>query len=305
MARTLTVARLAVIGAAVVASGSGLPAVARSQGTRPRFVAAPPFNVAVGPDFYRQPMTLADLNHDQRPDLVIIEPDEARVRVYLNLGNGTFDLITTPALIEDITPSAVAVADVGSPFASSDAGRPDGRPDIVVGGNGGEVEVLFGRGDGLFDVPENLIEPDATVEIVGLVIGDFDPGNGLDVALLDDDGVVLLCNDGAANFLQCSGDEPIEAGVFPIDIVGGDFNGDGRIDVAVLDGDDRRVWPFFGNGDATFTAGASVDVAGEAPPTSTWPWISTSVGSTTTPATTSWSPTTATSANFWEWRSSA
>lgn len=265
MATTSMMGRLAVIGAAAVMSVSGSRTIARAQAIRPRFVPLAPLNVAVGPSFYRQPMALADVNGDQRPDLVAIEPDDLRVGVFVNVGDGGFDLVATPELVEDVTPSAVAVADVGSPFASSGAGRPDGRPDIVVGGDDGEVEVLFGRGDGQFERPEGAIEPDATDEVIGLVIADFDPGNGLDVVLLDESGLVLLCNDGRGVFRECSGDEAIPAGDGPVDIVGGDFNGDGRADVAVLDGDSQRVWPFLGTGDATFFApGASVDVAGDA-----------------------------------------
>jgi VCBS repeat protein len=259
-----TVQRVGVTAAAALVLGGPLAGAARAQSVRPHFMPQAPFAVEVGFDAGRQALALADVNGDQRLDLVAIAPDESRVDVYLNLGNGSFDLVATPGLIEDLTPTSVAVADVASPFSSDRAGRPDGKPDIIVGGDGGEVEVLFGRNDGQFDPPESVVEPDATFDIIGLVVGDFAPGNGLDVALLDDDGVVLLCNDGYGNLTQCSGDEAIETGLYPLEIAGGDFNGDGRPDLAVLDGDEQLVWPLLGNGDASFAMRNPVSVAGEA-----------------------------------------
>jgi hypothetical protein len=251
------------IGAAFATCNIATPDVVRGQAL-PRFVAQPPLVVAVGPDAGRHAMVLADVNGDERPDLVAIDPDEGRVLVFINTGHGAFDLVATPGLIEDITPTAVAIGDVSSPFASAAGGAPDGKADIVVGGDVGEVEVLFGRGDGQFDAPESVIEPDATSDIVGLVLGDFDPGHGLDVALLDEDGLVLLCNDGFGNLSSCSVDDAIETGFDPIDIAAGDFDGDGLRDVAVLDCGDQRVWPFFNGGDQGFVAGPPIDVAGEA-----------------------------------------
>lgn len=242
----------------------GTPALAQFT---PRFETLAPLSVNIGADPGKHSFVLADVNDDRRPDLITIEPDQGRVDVYINQGNGTFDLVATPGLAGDVTPSAVAVADIGSPFASSQAGKPDGIPDIVVGGDGGEVEVLFGHNDGQFDTPsdDEVVEPDATSDIVGLVVGDFDEGNGTDVAALDSDGLVLLCNDGSGNLSACTGDTALEVGGdFPTKIVAGDFNGDANLDVAVLNPDDQKVGFLLGNGDGTFGTLSTVDVTVEA-----------------------------------------
>src|SRR5512147_3224671 len=114
---------------------TGTPALAQFT---PRFETLAPFSVSIGADPGKHSFVLADVNDDGLLDVVAIEPDQSRVDVYLNQGNGTFDLVSTPG-DGDITPTSVAVADVGSTFDSNEAGKPDGKPDIIVGGDGGEV----------------------------------------------------------------------------------------------------------------------------------------------------------------------
>ncbi|HSQ00588.1 MAG TPA: VCBS repeat-containing protein, partial [Candidatus Dormibacteraeota bacterium] len=243
---------------------TGTPAVAQFT---PRFQTLAPFSVSIGADPGKHSFVLADVNDDRLLDVITIEPDQTRVDVYINQGNGTFDLVSTPGLANDVTPTSVAVGDIGSPFASDQAGKPDGFPDIVVGGDGGEVEVLFGHNDGQFDTPSDseVLEPNATSDIVGLVTGDFDEGNGIDVAVLDADGLVLLCNDGNGKLSACTGDTALGVGgAAPSKIVSGDFNADANLDVAVLNPDEQNVGILLGHGDGTFEAVTTVDVTAEA-----------------------------------------
>jgi hypothetical protein len=249
----------------VVALFAASPALAQ-QGFSPRFETLAPLSVSIGADQGKNSFVLADVNDDQRPDLITIEPDEDRVDVYINMGNGTFDLVATPGA-GGITPSAVGVGDVGSPFASNEAGKPDGIPDIIVGGDLGEVALLFGHNNGQFDSPseDDVIEPDPTGNILGLVIGDFDEGNGRDVALLDEEGVVLLCNDGNGTLATCTGDDALAVGgQSPVKIAQGDFDGDGNLDVVVLNSEEQNVGVLLGNGDGTFDAVVNVDVTVQA-----------------------------------------
>lgn len=229
----------------------------------PRFGTLAEFEVKIGGDPGKQSFALADVNNDQRRDLIAIDTGDERISVYLNQGDGTFALEQTPETFEDMTPYSVAVADVTSPFSTSD-GKPDGIPDILVGGDLGGVQVLAGFNDGRFETQQTTFAEDDTSFIIGMVTGDFDEGNGLDVAVLDEDGVIVLCNDGNGNLGVCSGEDPIEIGIDPRRIVGGDFDADADLDVAVLDGEEQTVFVIRGNGDGTLQEPASVNVRLEA-----------------------------------------
>ena len=216
----------------------------------PHFKPLPAFNLSVGPDVGVQAFVLADVNGDTHPDLIAIDQPNNNVNVLLGDGKGNF---TFHAAYEAPgTPTAVAVADVASPFASDAQGDRDGNPDIIVGSDQGDLWILLGRGDGNFDPHEqdfsDILDADA---VVGLAVGDF--GNGApDIAVGDDiDCVYFLCNE-KGNFVNCDTDVLDTTGSGMIDIVAGDFNGDGKLDIATLNQDSNDVSPIFGNGDGTF-----------------------------------------------------
>jgi len=227
----------------------------------PRFAVGTTVAVAVGPEAGRQPFSLADVNDDGRLDLITIDPENDRVAVYLRLEDGTFDLVATPEV--DMTPTAVAVADIASPFASDDAGAPDGKPDIIVGGDAGEVQIVLGRNDGQFDPPEQELDELETLSIVGIAVGDFDDASDTSIALLDDFGVYMLCNENGT-LSACGAEAGIDLDGVPTELVSGDFDADADLDLVVLLGVDQRIVPLFGTGDATFDVGNSASVAGEA-----------------------------------------
>src|SRR5262245_13257502 len=96
-----------------------------------RFRTNQPIPLSVGdvPGF--NPFTLADVNGDGKPDLIAVDDPNTNVNVLLGNGDGTFQ---DPVAYEAPDgPVSVAVADVSSPFASSTQGRPDNKPDIIVG----------------------------------------------------------------------------------------------------------------------------------------------------------------------------
>jgi hypothetical protein len=251
MARATTFGMLGLAGLLGVA-----PAANGQAGFRPRFAAQAPFAMPVGPGAGRQAAALADLDGDRRPDLVAIAPDADQVVVRLNDGDGSFAAPTAHDLA--ITPTAVAVADVASP-----AGAPDGVPDLLLGGDAGELQILPGLGGGAVDAGGEPLDLGDASEIVGLALGELDGVAGADVAVLDVDGVLALCN-AAGTLAPCAATGLLPTGTQPIEILAGDFDGDGLSDVVVLDGVDQLVRPFFGQGGGILSAGNPINVSGEA-----------------------------------------
>lgn len=217
-----------------------------------RFRALDPIPVSAGDDAGPQAATLADVNDDMRLDLIVVSPDDDQVAVLLGRGNGTFD---PPRMYEvESSPTAVAVADFGSPFGSSDAGDSDGKVDLIVANDDGFAEILLGRGDGDFDPPEQDLSEilDDAFELLGIVIGDFDRNGRNDLALLDYfEDVFLLCNE-SGSLASCPSGLIETGGEGAFAIAGGDFDGDAFLDLAVLNRDSRDLSPIFGNGAGSF-----------------------------------------------------
>lgn len=227
-----------------------LLASAEAQSTL-HFRALEPIAFAVGEEAGSQAFTLADLNGDARLDLVVIDRDNDQFAVLLGNGDGTFAAARFYEL-ED-TPTAVAVADFASPFASEAQGDLDGHPDVVVAQEDGAAVIFLGRGDGDFDPPEqDISEVLDSAELVGFVVDDFDRNGRPDLALLDAfDEVYFLC-DLAGNLSPCPTDVLETLGEDPVAIVGGDFDGDTFRDVAVLNLGSRDLSPIYGRGNGLF-----------------------------------------------------
>ena len=215
------------------------------------FRALDPIPIPVGADAGPQAFTLADVNKDGRLDVIAVEHDNGRVAVLLGRGDGSFDAAREFDI--DGTPTAVAVADLSSPFASDSSGDADGNVDIVVGDEDGFAFVLLGRGDGNFDPPEQeLDEVLDTSEIIGLAIADFDGNGRPDVAFLDAfDEVYFLCDD-RGNLAPCQTDVLDTGGTGAAAIASGNFDPDHIIDLAVVSRDSGDYSVFYGGGDSSF-----------------------------------------------------
>lgn len=86
-------------------------------------------------------ITVADLNDDGFPDLVVVNEGSNSVSVLLNDGSGHFPTATTYGV--GSSPLSVAVGDLNS----------DGVPDLITANSGSNnMSVLLGKGDGTFTV---------------------------------------------------------------------------------------------------------------------------------------------------------
>ncbi len=194
----------------------------------------------------------ADVNGDGNNDLVVADypnsstGDKGGIYVMLGHGDGTF---ATPVLYAaGPAPGAVAIDDVNN----------DGKLDLVVAssqaGLTNGIAVLLGNGDGTFQAA--VASPSAGGSYVAT--GDFN-GDGKKDIVLSNGAIQLGKGDGtfAAAAFTLPASPGTETGAPAV----GDFNNDGKLDVALNLPPGETSGPFIsiflGNGDGTFTAGAS------------------------------------------------
>ena len=182
-----------------------------------------------------QPFTIlsADLNGDNKPDLVTTDSRDGLVGVLLNTPSapGTFgapQLISIPGS----GPGAVqymyaAVADLEG----------NGLPDLLVA-SGVAVLILpqLAGAPGTFGSPVVLFS--GTAALHSLALGDLN-GDGIpDIALVDDAGVTLLFTAVSNGTVTISGTKTVytnlKTGAYPAVAIA-DLNGDGRNDVVIAD----------------------------------------------------------------------
>jgi hypothetical protein len=145
-----------------------------------RFSVPVPFALAVG-----------DLNGDGNLDLAIVEyfgSGEESIAIYLGDGQGGFK--KSASYLSGVQTTSIAVADFNG----------DGRQDVAVANNAGDLKVFFGTGKGTLKRP-------ATYKIGGtpwaIAAGDLNGDHHPDLAVTNISGnISVLLNDGTGKFLK-------------------------------------------------------------------------------------------------------
>lgn len=192
-------------------------------------------------------VTLADMDGDGFPDILIANDNAEVVTVVPSNGDGTF----APPYV--VRTEALPIMPIGADMNG------DGLNDLVTAhsvGNGGDIAVSLNNGDGTF---QPHVEIDSGQSHYEVAAADLDGDGDTDLATVDvEDSATVFLNDGSGtNFAitQLPG-EVINGYLNAIAIDIGDIDNDGRPDVVAANwtGNDIGVW--FNNGDGTFERSA-------------------------------------------------
>jgi hypothetical protein len=188
---------------------------------------------------------VANLNGDNKLDIVVANSLDSDVSVYMGNGDGTFQPRVNYSL--STFPAYVAIGDLNG----------DGKPDLAValfGSQNNVVSVLLNNGDGTFSAPVNYPTAGGCSFVA---IGDL-TGDG-------NQDLMLACANQAVSILYGNGNgtfqAPVNYSVAASALVLADFNGDGKMDFAVVGGSTGSVGGptvtvFLNNGGGNFGAGA-------------------------------------------------
>src|SRR3989442_222466 len=244
--------RLLLLVAAALFFLSALPNPALAQTVS--FVARKDFAAGAFP----RSVVVGDFNGDGRSDLAVAT--DGGVSVLLGNGDGTFQPARTFAVFIGRFQSShrsIAVGDFNG----------DGVQDLAVAIKGfhghGDVSVHLGNGDGTVRAALYLNTGGSPWFIT---VADFN-GDGvqdLAVATYDTDNMICPCEYTQSWLGNGDGTFTRRAAVYvtnPQSLAVGDLNGDGRPDLAVANPMDNTVSVLLGNGDGTFQAAPTYDIA--------------------------------------------
>ena len=232
-----------------------------------------------------------DLNGDGTPDLVVASAATGEITVYLGIGQGRFanpatynagghpvsiasadlsgsgrqDIIAANGADRTVSvlrgagdgtlgPSHTYSTGVDADLIAVGSLRGDGKQDVAIASvSGRKLAVLLNDGHGSLSISSSQALARTPVSIT---ISHFSNGSLADLALANDDGTVsVLLGRGDGKF------EPLAllniASSKLSFVLSGDFNRDGKVDLAVAQPDGRLLTVLLGNGDGSFTRGAS------------------------------------------------
>ena len=206
-----------------------------------------------GSGSYPESVATADLNGDNKLDIIVANSHTYNVGVFLNTGNGTFSAQTTYSTDFDSYPCCVAAADVNG----------DNKPDIIVANvGGGSVRVFLNTGNGtfstqttystgLYSYPISM----ATVDVNG------DNKHDIIIANYGANNVGVFLNTGSGTFstqtTYSTGD-----GSAPYSVTTADVNGDNKSDIIVVLIGSGAVGVLLSNGSGTFADVMTVQLPG-------------------------------------------
>ncbi|HEX4809538.1 MAG TPA: VCBS repeat-containing protein [Bryobacteraceae bacterium] len=204
-------------------------------------------------------LAIADVNHDGKRDILVVNTTSETVTVLLGDGRGHFRVAPGAACPTGPHPNDIAVGDFNG----------DGNLDMVIPDTETpKLTILLGDGKGGFSPsPHSPFVTTSQPHVHGVAVGDFHSDGKLDVVTdsWGHDQILLLPGDGAGN-LGLPG-RAFHTGRRPYQrLRSADFNKDGKPDVVTTDMNDNAVSILLGDGKGGFVdAPGSPFAAGVSP----------------------------------------
>jgi hypothetical protein len=181
---------------------------------------------------YPPSLTVADVNNDNKPDIIIANQNENTIGIILNPGNGTFTSQNLIPLEFGTAPTSPLVFDINV----------DNKPDIVFANYGGNsVSILFKSGDGMF-LTRNTYPTGSESQPTFVSVVDVNQDDKVDIVVVNSNknNVGILLNSGDGTFLTQS-TYPTGNNSNPRCVSVVDLNGDNKPEIIVANHDLNNI----------------------------------------------------------------
>jgi hypothetical protein len=195
----------------------------------------------VTPVFSAGPMVAGDFNKDGNLDVAAVRQGGNWFMLFLGNGKGR---LLPPTDVAAVAPMSIAAADFNG----------DGNLDVATG-NGKNLSVFFGKGNGTFYTPVNYGAGSNLGNRNSFIAAlDLNGDGKADLAVITQPSnahpsvIAIMLNNGIGGFLPAV---QYTLSGSPLNLAFADFNGDGKLDMAACDVN-NYISVFLGHGDGTF-----------------------------------------------------
>jgi FG-GAP-like repeat len=201
---------------------------------------------------------VADFNKDKFPDIVVANPEDSSIIIFLGDGKGNFTKAKGSPFFANSFPNDIAITDFNK----------DGNPDLCVANTEvSALSVFSGDGNGYFQqVEKSPFKVHSRPHTHGIAVADFNGDGAIDLATDDwgNNQVLIIFGDGKGNFSDESfykvGNRPYQR------LRTADVNKDGKSDIVTTNLEGNNATVLLGEGNGKFhEAPGSPFTCGDAP----------------------------------------